>query len=339
MKKFLIFIITAEIIVFSISFFYFYKANNLFFEKNKASLIYSQIIKELPQSPLSKITIFAVGDIMLDRGVEYKIKKEGKEDFKFPFLKISDDLKKADLLVGNLEGPISDRGEKIGSIYSFRMDPESINGLEYAGFDVLSLANNHALDYGRVALEDTMNILRDNDIDYIGAGFNEKEVSSVKIKEINGLKIGFLAYTDFGSKFWKPGSDTSGVSFFNAEDFEKIKKEIIEAKKTADILIVSFHSGTEYSKSPTNFQKEFGRFCIDAGADLILGHHPHVTQPVEQYKSGWIAYSLGNFVFDQSFSAETMQGILLEVLIENGKIKEVNPKEVEISENFQPYLR
>ncbi|MCX6764218.1 MAG: CapA family protein [Candidatus Nealsonbacteria bacterium] len=339
MKKFLIFIILTEIIVFAGSGLYFNKETNLIFDRTKASLVYSKITKKIPSDLPSKVTLFAVGDIMLDRGVEYIIKKEGKNDFKFPFLKIADELKKADLLIGNLEGPISNRGEKIGSIYSFRMNLEAINGLEYAGFDVLSLANNHALDYGRVALEDTMNLLKQNGIEYTGAGFDEKEVFSVKIKEVKGIKIGFLAFTDFGSKFWKPGTSTSGVAFFNREDFEKIEKKINEAKKNADILIVSLHSGTEYSKNPTNFQKEFSRTCIDGGADLILGHHPHVSQPVEQYKNGWIAYSLGNFIFDQSFSTETMQGTLLEVLIENGIIKEINQKKVEISKNFQPYLK
>jgi len=339
MKKFLIFIILTEIIVFTGSSLFFYKETNLIFNRAKASLVYSQILKDMPSDVPSKVSIFAVGDIMLDRGVEYKIKKEGENDFKFPFFKIADDLKKADLLIGNLEGPISDRGEKIGSIYSFRMNPEAIKGLKYAGFDVLSLANNHALDYGRIALQDTMNLLKDNGINYIGAGFDKKEVFSVKIKEVKGIKIGFLAFTDFGSKFWKPGTNTSGVAFFSSEDFEKIKKEVSEAKKNADILIVSLHSGTEYAKKPTNFQKEFSKACIDAGADLILGHHPHVTQPVEQYKNGWIAYSLGNFIFDQSFSAETMQGILLDIEIVDGIIKEVNPKEVEISKNFQPYLK
>jgi len=339
MKNFLIFIILTEVVVFFISFFYFYETGNLFFEGSRASLVYSQIIKELPQSMPSKINIFAVGDIMLDRGVEYKILKEGAGEFNFPFLKIADDLKKADLLIGNLESPISEKGEKIGSIYSFRANPKAVEGLKYAGFDVLSLANNHALDYGRVALEDTMNILKNNDIQYIGAGFNDKEVFSLKIKEIKGIKIGFLAYTEFGSKFWKPGTNTLGVAFFNIEDFEKIKREVSEAKKKVDILIISLHSGTEYVRNPTSFQEEFSRICIDAGADLILGHHPHVTQPLEEYKEGWIAYSLGNFIFDQSFSTQTMQGTLLEVLIEDGKIKKVNPTEVEISENFQPYLK
>jgi gamma-polyglutamate biosynthesis protein CapA len=339
MKKILIFIILTQIIVFFTSIFSLYKTNDLFFEKNKVSLIYSQISQGLFVSSSSEISIFAVGDIMLDRGVEYKIKKEGKNDFKFPFLKIAQDFEKADLLIGNLEGPISNKGEKIGSIYSFRMNPEAVKGLTYAGFDVLSLANNHALDYGRVALEDTMKILKENGIEYVGAGFNDKEVFSVKIKKIKGVKIGFLAYTEFGSKFWKPGTGTSGVGFFSSDDFEKIKKEVSEAKKNADILIISLHSGTEYVKNPTNIQKEFSRACIDAGADLILGHHPHVTQPVEQYKNGWIAYSLGNFIFDQGFSEETMKGTLLEVLLENGRIKEVNSKEVKISENFQPYLK
>jgi len=141
----------------------------------------------------SEISIFFVGDIMLDRGVEYMINKEGKKDFKFPFLKIADELKKSDILFGNLEGPISDRGIKVGSIYSFRFKPEAINGLLYADFDILSLANNHMFDYQRIALEDTMDILKGNNIDYIGAGFNKEEAFSLKIKQIKNTKIGFLA--------------------------------------------------------------------------------------------------------------------------------------------------
>ena len=339
MKKFLTLIILIEVIIFFAGVVYFHKEKNLFFKINKASLVYSEISRELPQALSSKITIFAVGDIMLDRGVEYKIEKEGKNDFKFPFLKIADELKKADLLFGNLEGPISNKGVKVGSIYSFRMNPEAIEGLRYAGFDVLSLANNHALDYGRTALEDTMNLLKENGIIYIGAGFTEKEVFSVKIKEIKGVKIGFLAYTEFGSRYWKPGTNTSGVAWVRIEDLEKIKKEIRQAKEKSDILIVSLHAGTEYVQTITSFQEKFSKACVDEGADLILGHHPHVSQKIEKYKNSWIAYSLGNFIFDQSFSTETMQGTLLEIIIENGKIKELNPKEVKISENFQPYLK
>lgn len=304
-----------------------------------------------PQEEKLKITLFTVGDIMLDRGVELKIKKEGRGDFKFPFLRIADDLKEADILFGNLEGPISDKGKKVGSIYSFRANPEAVEGLKYAGFDVLSLANNHILDYQRVALEDTMKILKENEIDYIGAGFNEKEAFSLKIKEIKGTKIGFLAYTNLGPAAWKASEynissptsspqliSTAGMAWFAENDLEKIKKDIKEAKQKVDVLIVSLHSGEEYSPTPVPFQTVFARAVIEAGADLVIGHHPHVVQKIEKYQNGWIAYSLGNFIFDQSFSEETMEGCVLKVVIERRKIKKVISLKTEISQAFQPYF-
>ena len=251
-------------------------------------------------------------------------------------MKIAEDLEEADILFGNLEGPISTRGTKIGSIYSFRMDPQAVEGLKYAGFDVLSLANNHALDYGRVALEDTMTILGDEGIDYIGVGY--EEAFSVKIKKVGGQKIGFLAYTDLGSRFFRAREDHLGITWVQEGDIDKIREDIREAKKGVDVLVISLHSGEEYASLPAVFQEEFSKACIDAGADIVIGHHPHVVQPVEKYRDGWIAYSLGNFVFDQGFSSETMKGLLLEIVIINGKIRKVNLREIKISPLFQPYF-
>ena len=307
-------------------------------------LIEPKVIEIVPKTDEEKankeeITLMLVGDIMLDRGVEYMVEKYDDGDFKFPFLKIADDLKGAKLLFGNLEGPISDKGTKVGSIYSFRNDPKAIEGLSYAGFDVISLANNHAFDYGREALEDTFLRLKTAGIDYVGAGFNEGEAyggSTPVIKEIEGTKIGFLAYTNLGPETWKATERNSGIAWINENDFEKIKKDIENAKSQADILIVSLHSGEEYLSELTQFQIEFSKAAIDAGANIVIGHHPHVIQRNEKYKDGWIFYSLGNFVFDQAFSEKTMQGQIVEVLIENGKIKEVIPKEVKINNYFQP---
>lgn len=296
-----------------------------------------------------EITIFAVGDIMLERGVEFMLKKYGNSDWRWPFFQISDELKKADILFGNLEGPISENGEKVGSIYSFRFKPQSVEGLVFAGFDVLSLANNHILDYQRQAMEDTMEILNRNNVDYVGAGFNSEEVSSVKIKEVypirngssngvNGTKIGFLAFTDLGSRYWQAGSSSPGVAWINWQGLEDLNEEIKKAKEKVDLLFVSLHSGNEYSQEPTEFQRVFSQRCIDAGADMIIGHHPHVVQKIEKYNNGWIAYSLGNFVFDQNFSEETMEGLLLEIKIYNKEIKEVISHKIEINGFYQPYL-
>ncbi len=290
-------------------------------------------------SPEKKtISVVLVGDIMLNRGVEYMMKTEGNGDFRFPFSKIAKDLKKADILFGNLEGPISDKGTKAGSIYSFRAEPKVIEGLTFAGFDVISLANNHAFDYGREALEDTFLKLKTAGVDYVGGGFDENEAYSPVIKEVNGTKIGFLAYTNLEPESWKATSENSGIAWVSEEDMEKIKENIKSAKEKVDILIVSLHAGEEYAAEPTQFQIEFSKAAIDAGADLVIGHHPHVVQKSEKYKDKWIFYSLGNFVFDQSFSEETMRGEILEILIKDGKVNELIPKKIKLNNYFQPEI-
>jgi poly-gamma-glutamate synthesis protein (capsule biosynthesis protein) len=309
---------------------------NIFLLDAKINSLYLQAV--INQSFLRKIdfvTLFFVGDIMLDRGVELEIKKNGNSDFKFPFLKIEKDLKEADILFGNLEGPISDKGQKVGSIYSFRMDPKAIDGLLFSGFDVLSVANNHMFDYGREAMEDTFFRLKETRIDYVGGGFNEAEAYAPKIKEINGTKIAFLDFTNLGSPYWEAKENRSGIAWL---DKERLENSIKEAKKKSDIIIVSMHFGDEYKTSPTPGQKELARLAVDSGANLVIGHHPHVIQPVEKYQEGYVAYSLGNFIFDQNFSEETMKGLILKVFVENGKIKEVIPVEFEINQNFQPEI-
>ncbi len=287
------------------------------------------------------IKVVLAGDIMLNRGVEYMVEKEGNGDYKFPFLEIANELKGAKLLFGNLEGPISDKGTKVGSIYSFRAEPKAIEGLTFAGFNLISLANNHAFDYGREALEDTFLRLKTAGIYYVGAGFDEGEAYGGRtpiIKEIEGTKIGFLAYTNLGPESWKAGEKNSGIAWINEEEIEKVKNDIKLAKEKADILIVSLHAGEEYAAEPTQFQIEFSKAAIDAGADLVIGHHPHVVQKSEKYKDKWIFYSLGNFVFDQSFSEETMRSEIIEVLIAEGKIKEVKPKLIKMNNYFQPKI-
>lgn len=291
------------------------------------SLPEEAVVNVYPEEP-QRIIFFAVGDIMLDRGVEYMT--EG--DFKFPFLKIKDCLHKADLLFGNLESVISDKGENVGSIYSFRAEPEAIEGLVFAGFDIISAANNHAFDYGRTALEDSLKRLKEAGIEYVGAGFSEDEVKSGILIEIKEAKIGFLAYTDQGSEYWEAKGDSSGIGWIR----ESIKEDIQNME--SDLIFVSFHFGEEYQKEPSEKQEYFAKLAIDSGADLVIGHHPHVTQPVVKYKNGWIAYSLGNFVFDQYFSEETMTGLILEVLIEDKEIKKVDSKEFKMTEFYQPVV-
>ena len=267
-------------------------------------------------------TLLFVGDIMLDRGVEFAIEK--RKDWTWPFRRIADTLQEADLVFGNLESQISDKGENVGSIYSFRADPRSIEGLTYAEFDVLSVANNHSFDYGKEAFEDSLSRLRTVGIIPVA--------DSLVVKQIKDISIGFLAYSNF-----------PGAGHADRDNLEDIFRTIEETKAQVDVLIVSLHAGEEYTSEPNDFQKTFSQGAIESGADLVVGHHSHVVQPLVPHarkdgSHGWIAYGLGNFVFDQGFSKETTQGAILKVLLENKIIKQISLLQTFLTPSFQVYI-
>src|SRR3989344_8219186 len=271
------------------------------------------------------VLLFA-GDIMLNRGVEFYTKENGS-DWRFPFLNIAGFLQKADLVFGNLESVISDKGEKQGSIYSFRADPRALEGLVFAGFDVLSVANNHSFDYGAEAFLDSISRIESQGIATLGAGINREAAQKLFIKEMQGTKVGMLAYTNTGSPLWEVGDTTFGVAWVDEHNLAEFSQRIKDAKKEADILVVSIHFGEEYQKEPSTTQELIAKTAIGSGADMVVGHHPHVVQPLVQYQAGmpagrqgWIAYSLGNFVFDQGFSKETMAGLMLKATVRNKEI-------------------
>lgn len=277
-------------------------------------------------------TMLFVGDIMLSRSVGALIEKKG--DYNLPFINIADFLKSADLTFANLENPVSSRGVNVGSKYSFRADPRTIEGLKYAGFNIVSIANNHMWDYGREAFLDTMTHLREAGIDFVGGGNNSKEAHQPVIKDVKGTKVAFLAYTEFLQSVIA-GKNSAGITRW---DMEQMKKDIIAAQNESDLVVVSFHWGDEYQTKHNLKQEQFAKAAIDAGADLIIGHHPHVVQEVEQYKEGWIAYSLGNFVFDQNFSKETMSGLALLVNVRDSKISDIEKVKISISKDYQPKI-
>jgi len=281
-------------------------------------------------TPDSTVKLIFVGDIMLSRQVGMKM--AALNDYLFPFRKVADYLKSADIAFGNLESVISSKGIKVGSIYSFRADPRAALGLQYAGFDVVSIANNHIWDYSLAAFVDNLNNLKTVGIGAVGGGMNFAEAHSPWIKEINGEKIAYLAYTDLLSVSISAGADSPRVSYL---DETQMIADIQKAKSQANIVVVSMHEGDEYQTKHNAKQEQIAKIAIDTGASLIIGHHPHVVQEVEPYKNGWIAYSLGNFVFDQYFSKETMSGLILEVTVENRKITSVKQIKTEISNDFQ----
>lgn len=281
------------------------------------------------------LSLLFVGDIMLDRGVRQIIESRGGGDYSYPF-EFVPFLKDPDIVFGNLEGPISDLGYDIGNTYSFRMRPEALSALKNAGFDVLSIANNHIGDWGLTALEDTINRLRSVGIITAGGGLNAPDARDVKIIEKNGIKVGFLAFSDVGPSWISGHENLPTILLANDSQFENI---ILNASKKVDYLVVSFHFGEEYSTRSNERQQELAHAAIDAGAKIVIGHHPHVAQELEKYKDGVIAYSLGNFIFDQPFSKETMAGSVLEIILDKEGLLQVNESGVQMNHSFQPILQ
>ncbi len=290
---------------------------------------------ELPQVTSSEnITIVAVGDVMLSRLVGERIKMEG--DPKAPFLKTAEILEKADIAFCNLESPFYDEESLPEEWMVFRAEPVTIEGLTYAGFDIVSLANNHFGDQGLAGMYFTFTHLNENGIEYIGAGGSESQAREAKIIERSGVKFAFLGYNDIKSAIRKGYAATLEKPGIAVLTKENITQDIQRAKRQAHVVIVSIHWGIEYEELPTERQRTFAHLAIDSGASLVLGHHPHVIQPLEEYKDGYIFYSLGNFVFDQMWSEETRKGLIAKVIFQGGQIKEVETMEVVIYDSYQP---
>ncbi|HEX2947210.1 MAG TPA: CapA family protein [Clostridia bacterium] len=271
------------------------------------------------------LRLMAVGDIMLGRGVGMRLKKAG--DYGIAFEKISDYLKQGDVVFANLESPITssthslDKKRKI----VLKGDPASVSALTGAGISVVSLANNHMMDYYEKGLFDTMDILDKNNILHIGSGRNMDDARKPAIIEKNGIKIGFLAYSDMaelvfaGDPYLKYSAeaDKSGVL---PRKYETIKEDVEKLRSQVDILAVSLHWGVEESFTIPPEQVEFAHKLIDGGVDIILGHHPHQFQGIEMYKGKPIIYSMGNFLFDQN-DPENMESFIMDIRYEGSRFK------------------
>jgi len=239
------------------------------------------------------ISLMAVGDIMLGRLVGEKARQTGGL---YPFEYVVDLLGRGDIVFGNLECPFSTDGVPNNTKPSellLRADPEMGYRLSKAGFSIVSLANNHIFDYGAEAFQDTIRILRERGIHYVGAGLNEREARTPVVLNVKGLKVGFIAYT-----YAYPARGTNpGCAY---ADPHAIRNDIEVLRAKADVLVVSLHDGIEFTDYPLPRIHKLAHRMIDWGAHLILGHHPHTLQGIEEYKDGLIAYSLGDFVFDNA---------------------------------------
>ncbi len=277
-------------------------------------------------SPQS-VSIAVVGDIMLSRSVGKIIKEE--DDPLYPFGVSKDFFSDSDIVFGNLETSISERGTDMGSVYSFRSDPRVIEGLLESHFSVLSLANNHIYDWGAEALLDTVSILSAHGIESVGVGENKEAASEIVVVGENP-RVSFFACSDVFGEFARAGN-TPGL--FGCDDplvFDRVR----ESLEISDIQVVSLHWGEEYEVFNQR-QENLAHRLIDAGVDIVVGHHPHVVQDVAWYKGGVIFYSLGNFIFDQYFSDETMRGMVGIVDVSMEGIESVSLFDSKLSERYQ----
>lgn len=290
----------------------------------------------MPAAPTIHLSF--VGDIMLDRGVKMRVNKQGEGDYRFLFQN-ADFLKVPDLQFANLEGPVSSRGANVGSIYSFRFDPAVLPALKEAGFDALSMANNHIGDWGPLALEDTLLHGKESGFRMIGGGFGHEDALTPTIYVVNGVTVGYLGFSDFGppSVLLSPTSPSTKAGILSTSD-EYYQYIISDAAKVVDVLVVSIHFGDEYKPLSNDRQKRLAHTAIDAGATIVAGHHPHVEQEVEEYNGGLIAYSLGNFIFDQNFSEETMRGMKLDVMVTKEGIASYSTSTIQMNSNYQPSM-
>ena len=285
------------------------------------------------ESKSAKVTklIFG-GDVMLGGFIDSALEKN-----KNPFSNLESTIKNADIAFCNLEGPFTKSEKKIKKEFNFKVEPEKVKYLSEAGFDVVSLANNHLYDYDGKGLEDTLYNLDRTSISYCGAGMSIKKARKMSIIEKNGMKFAFLAYTTTQPSEMYAGEKKPGVAYANAD---WIKEDVSKAKNLADIVIVSYHGGTERSYSPTEKQKELARLAIDSGADIVIGHHPHVLQGVEEYKKGFIAYSLGNFTFGAYKGNEIKESAILKIKVNKHGIEDYSFIPIDISPKcrYQPKL-
>ena len=265
--------------------------------KNKIIMVFLLlIILKISPSAFSRecqVHFTAVGDLLLDRGIRIVMERKGKD---YSLKEIGKYLAKQDIVLCNLEGPLSYRGEMLKKKYVFRGDPSLIDMLQEFGINVFSLANNHIMDYGKLALMDTINLIKSAELYPVGAGENQVEALTPVIIEKKGLLIAFFASLGFPLSREEICSDAAGPCQVRLDDLISLIQEI---RDQVNLIIVSFHWGFEYSSLPHTHQIEDAHQLIDAGADLIIGHHPHVIQAIEKYHGKYILYSLGNFLFDQ----------------------------------------
>lgn len=299
--------------------------------------------EEIPEFKPEKIVkINFLGDIMLSRHVNTQMNRYG---FDYPWTKIKEFVRDAEITFANLEVPISDLNKSPAAGMSFIAPTKNLSYLKGAGIDVVSVANNHSANFGYNVFKDNLLNLDKVEIGVCGGGLTEAEARRPKVVEVSGIKFAFICHSAVvGSLYAKENS--AGVPYLGMEpwyrdDESSIKafeEDIRAAKKIADVVIVSPHWGVEYKHYPNKSQTSVAQRAIKAGADLVVGTHPHVVQSSEFFEGKYITYSLGNFIFDQEWSEATKQGTVLSGYFYEGRHVSATLHPLQISNYAQPQL-
>jgi poly-gamma-glutamate synthesis protein (capsule biosynthesis protein) len=285
-------------------------------------------------------TLLFTGDLIPARCTLQKIRDLGG-DFTLPFQPLHDVLSSADITVGSLDSTVSDAGTPSGCIETFSLagPAAAIDGFKYAGYDVITNATNHTKDCGIAscgddALLQTDANLRAAGIQPVGTGRNLVEARAPVVVERNGVYFAFLGYDDI-APYYHATADGAGAA---PMDTGTIAEDVANARKVANVVIVMPHWGVEYTANPSARQREFARAAAAAGADMVIGNHPHWVEAHEQIGNTFVAYALGNFVFDQSWSLETQQGAVLQVTFAGTRLMSTKYVPIRIYDDYQPRL-
>ncbi len=283
----------------------------------------------LREPPLSLI---AGGDLMLGGRAKRVIDEHGAD---YPFEAILPILRRAPIVLGNLEGPFARRARRERRQYSYRVNPELAASLVRAGINVVTLANNHLLDCGRTGVLETLDVLTHSGIAPLGAGIDEKAAHAAVIRQAGRSRIGLLAY------YWnRRCAATANLPGSAMDPPQALEADIRGLRDRADRIVVAFHWGVPYEREPSPEDRAKARFAVDCGADAVVGHHPHIVQPFEIYRRRPIFYSVGNFVFGSGNSGA--EGLLIGIRFEDEKtIVNVYPLYVKNRDprvNYQPKM-
>ena len=296
---------------------------------------------EPPAPTVEPVThLIFTGDLIPARCTYARIQALGG-DYTLPFQPLHDLLASADITVGSLDATASDAGTPFGCIATFSLaaPAAAVAGFTYAGYDVIAHAANHIKDCGIASCGDeamfqTDANLRAAGIKSAGTGRNLYEARAPQVIERNGVYFAFLAYDDIAS-YYQASADTAGSAPL---DPATIAEDVANARKVANVVIIVPHWGVEYTTSPSDRQREFARAAAAAGADMIVGNHPHWVQAHERIGRMFVAYALGNFVFDQDWSLETQQGALLQVTFTGTRLTDTRYIPIHIYDQYQPRL-